>query len=195
MQRQTGFTLLEILIVIVIASSVLVFALPAYKRAQDKNQYLAAQGVLVDVGMAIQLFDADRIASGDVSRLASYHVAPIQITPQYQDDKNAAYKTAATTDIEKLTLGGYQRGVYGLFAKGYLQPIIFDDSGSTIQGYRLYLCAAPYPSFGTSHNLCCGSSSDVLACIQDTRTSTRASGGMYYGARFYSDGRIEQISK
>ena len=39
-----GFTLLEVLIVVVIAVSVAVFAVPAYKKTQDKNRYLAAQG-------------------------------------------------------------------------------------------------------------------------------------------------------
>ena len=37
MKRKSGFTLLEILIVVVIAVSVAAFALPAYKKMQDRT--------------------------------------------------------------------------------------------------------------------------------------------------------------
>ncbi len=50
---------MEILIVVVIASSVLAFALPAQRRAMDRNKYLAAQGVLLDIGSAVQAKRAD----------------------------------------------------------------------------------------------------------------------------------------
>lgn len=71
MRHTGGFTLLEILIVVVIASSILAFALPAQKRAQNRNRYLAAQGVLMDVSAALQSYwDANGSASPSAAELA-----------------------------------------------------------------------------------------------------------------------------
>ena len=54
-----GFTLLEVLIVVVIAVSVAAFGVPAYKKSQERNRYLAAQGVLMDLGNAVRTFRQD----------------------------------------------------------------------------------------------------------------------------------------
>lgn len=50
-----GFTLLEVLIVVLIAVMVTMFAVPAYRKAQDRNRYLAAVGVLTEVATAAQI--------------------------------------------------------------------------------------------------------------------------------------------
>lgn len=54
-----GFTLLEVLIVVVIAVVVTMFSVPAYKKAQDKNRYMAATGVLIDIANAARMVKAD----------------------------------------------------------------------------------------------------------------------------------------
>lgn len=58
MTRQ-GFTLLEVLVVVMIAAVVTMFAVPAYKKAQDKNRFMAASGVLVDLANGAKMFHAD----------------------------------------------------------------------------------------------------------------------------------------
>ncbi len=58
MTRQ-GFTLLEVLVVVMIAAVVTMFAVPAYKKAQDKNKFMAASGVLVDLANGAKMFHAD----------------------------------------------------------------------------------------------------------------------------------------
>ena len=50
-----GFTLLEILLVVLIAVLITMMAVPAYKKAQEKNRYMAASGVLVELGNGIQM--------------------------------------------------------------------------------------------------------------------------------------------
>lgn len=47
-----GFTLLEVLIVVVVAVVVTMFAVPSYKKSQDRGRYMAASGVLVELGNA-----------------------------------------------------------------------------------------------------------------------------------------------
>ena len=63
--QKRGFTLLEILIVVIILASVLAFAFPAYKRTQDRNLYTAATGVLIDLGNAVQNFQTDLATFGN----------------------------------------------------------------------------------------------------------------------------------
>ena len=54
-----GFTLVEVLAVVVIAVLVTMFAVPSYRRAQERNRYLAATGVLMDMGNAARMLHAD----------------------------------------------------------------------------------------------------------------------------------------
>lgn len=58
-RRCGGFTLLEVLIVVVIAVLVTLFAVPAYKKSQDKNRYMAASGVLMDLANAARMVKED----------------------------------------------------------------------------------------------------------------------------------------
>ena len=54
-----GFTLLEVLVVVVIAVLVVVAAVPAYKKTQEKNRYMAAQGVLMDLANGVRMVKAE----------------------------------------------------------------------------------------------------------------------------------------
>ncbi len=54
-----GFTLLEVLVVVVIAVLVTMFAVPSYRKAQERNRYMAAVGVLIDMGNAVRMFQED----------------------------------------------------------------------------------------------------------------------------------------
>lgn len=48
-----GFTLIEVMIVVVIAVSVAAFAVPAYKKSQDQNRFLAAEGRLLEIASGL----------------------------------------------------------------------------------------------------------------------------------------------
>ena len=52
---RNGFTLLEVLVVVVISIVVIMFAAPAYKKTQEKNRYIAAQGILMDLGNGVKM--------------------------------------------------------------------------------------------------------------------------------------------
>ncbi len=67
-RRCGGFTLLEVLVVVVIAVLVTLFAVPAYQKSQDKNRYMAASGVLMDVANAARMLKEDYpdVATGDL---------------------------------------------------------------------------------------------------------------------------------
>ena len=56
---RAGFTLLEVLIVVVIAVLVTMFAVPSYRKAQERNRFMAATGVLMDIGNAARMLHED----------------------------------------------------------------------------------------------------------------------------------------
>ena len=65
MKRAFGFTLTEMLFVVLIAAGILVFAVPSYKRAKERSAYEAATGLLVKLGSAVQTFEQDmKLKSG-----------------------------------------------------------------------------------------------------------------------------------
>lgn len=186
MRRSQGFTLLEILIVVVIAASVLVFALPAHKRAQDRNMYLAAQGVLFDLANAVQTLRMN-LAELDPEAAFPAGTAPVQVLAAWQNASTSDYTTAASNELN--VLSDTQRR-YALFARNYLQPIPY-DSGNVYKAYTFYIC----PPAG-SNSQCCGNDTNVVACMQDTdAATTRAAAGLYYGALVLQDGSVVQISQ
>lgn len=54
-----GFTLVEVLVVVVVAVVVTAFAVPAYKKAQARNKKMAASRVLLELSNAFRSLQAD----------------------------------------------------------------------------------------------------------------------------------------
>ncbi len=162
MQGKKGFTLLEILIVVLISASVLAFALPAQRRAQDRNRYLAAQGVLLDIGSAVQAKRVDMKMDPNTSESATFP-NPNVVTPV----------TGSAT-----------------FGENYIQPIPLEMPNHTYKNYAFYIC----PQDVGANARCCGDDAKYIACMKDAGACSRASEGLYAGARFTRAGTIEQIS-
>ncbi len=165
MQKRNGFTLLEVLIVVVIAVSVAAFAVPAYKKTQEKNKYLAAQGVLLDLGTAVRAIRAELPTSQKFPSGSS----PEQVTTSW-------HSTASPND--EITASNAKNEI---FRRQYMAPIPFDSS-NTYKGYSFYVC----PQDASSSRNCCGNNKEVVACM---------SGGTepYKGAYFFTDGTIKRI--
>ncbi len=171
MGQKNGFTLLEVLIVVVIAVSVAAFAVPAYKKAQDRNRFLAAQGVLMDFGNGVRMLQQD--IDFDF---------PTQAT-----NVITAWQTTVLADDAEITSSNAK---VALFARKYMAPIPFDLSNS-YKGYYFSLC--PVNTATTSN--CCQGDSDVVVCMYDPRYSSRSTKGQYYGAVYLKDGTIRRITK
>lgn len=171
MKTRKGFTLLEVLIVVVIAVSVAAFAVPAYKKTQDRNRFLAAQGVLIDLGNGLKMLQADLDFS-------------------YPNSATRVQTSWQTTALSNDALLTSRNAHIALFSRKYMSPIPF-DSANTYKGYYFSLC----PEDKASSFYCCQSDSEVVACMYDLSYSSRPSKGLYYGAVFLRDGSIKQISK
>ena len=171
-----GFTLLEVLIVVVIAVSVAVFAVPAYKKTQDKNRYLAAQGVLMDLGNGLRTLQAE-----------GYYFPTTA-------EKITSSKTGATLKIDAtVTSSNYQAA---LVSRKYMSPIAYENTtNSTYKGYSFYAC--PYNSSSASY--CCKSNAGAVACMLDasfpSSVSASPTAGQYYSALFLRDGTIKRFAK
>ncbi len=185
MQEKRGFTLLEVLVVVVIALSVAVFAVPAYKKTQDLNNYTAAQGVLLNLGSAVRNLQMDASAAGKDDWPKDNSV---QVTASWQNAANATdpdivskHKTVAELETADFP--------YALFAM-YMAPIPFTNE--MYKGFKFYVCPANTKSSSTTD--CCNKDREVVACMMYAG-STRATGDQYYGALFKTDGALHRLKK
>ena len=196
--QKRGFTLLEILIVVIILASVLAFALPAYKRTQDRNLYTAATGVLIDLGNAVQNFQTDLATFANP---ATFPTTCEKTQNEWQHPATVSgtfyYEQAQFADLHDMQDHLFP---YSLFVRNYIQPIPYDyctlaystcgsSDACVYKGYIFYLC----PVDGSSSDACCDG--DTVACMQLSPDVTRATGGLYKGARYLRDGTLEQISE
>ena len=191
MQAKKGFTLLEVLVVVVIAASALLFAVPVYKRTQDKSQFVAAQGLLVELRGAMLAMRQDLAAAGSTKKIPK-STSPVQLVPTYQTSytSNDKEKDIADTSVDAARL------YYVLFAQNYMQPVPFDKDNNNAftnyyKKYEFYMC----PQDTASSSKCCGNNANVIACMYDTQTCSRATKGLYYGARILRDGTIKTFEK
>ncbi len=170
-----GFTLLEVLIVVVIAVSVAAFGVPAYKKSQERNRYLAAQGVLMDLGNAVRTFRQDLriscMSSGSAGK--NFPTSAVLLRSNLQN-------TTQEGDFCSLTSNASM--VSAMFTRKYLAPIQFATGTDVYKGYSFYIC----PQNSSSSSYCCGGDSSVVACTRNTSSSN------YALARYHKDGTITQ---
>ncbi len=77
-KKRKGFTLIEVLTVVLIGAIVVLFAIPNYRKSQDKNRYLTASGVLMELGNGVNMLREDfpwvDLTSDAVKREAVFYV-------------------------------------------------------------------------------------------------------------------------
>lgn len=185
MRTQKGFTLLEVLIVVVIAVSVAAFAVPAYKKSQDRNRYMAAQGALIDLGNGVRALRADLAV--DAPNKAFPTSGYLAVSASWQGTSGTNYtnsKDKPLSELNNTTLG------YALFSRRYMSPIAF-DSGNSFKGYLFYIC----PQNTATSSVCCQSNSNAVACMSDSSYASRPTKGQYYGALYTLDGNVTRLTK
>lgn len=172
MKKQQGFTLLEILIVVVIAVSVAAFALPAYKKMQDRTNFMAAQGVLIELGNGLMMLQEEVDFS--------FPTTAQRVMKNWQESSLDPKATSISSSNAK----------YFLFLRKYMSPMPISSAG-VYKNYRFVIC----PENSSSASYCCNSNSNVVACMYDAGYAGRPTKGEYYGAVYYRDSRVERISK
>lgn len=180
MKRAFGFTLTEMLFVVLIAAGILVFAVPSYKRAKERSAYEAATGLLVKLGSAVQTFEKDLQLKG--SSLTAAEGTAIELDKSKLNSTslssdvtlNAAYFQNTTTTSQKLGM---------LIPAKYLDD--FPAAGSPqLGGYKFYWLAGSKAICG--QNI----SAKVYMVAQDVSIAN----GCYCGAVYEEDGTIKRLS-
>ena len=186
MRNTKGFTLLEIMIVVVIAVSVAAFAVPAYKKAQDRNRYLAAQGVLIDLGNGVKML-REALSTEAEDRTFPVSNAVLQITSTWQDGRadkyvdNSLSNYGANDDLGK-----------AMFSRRYASAVAFTgDNGSSFMGYKFFVC----PQNEDSDQHCCNKDRQAVVCMADENFASRSTKGQYYGAVYLQSGTVKQLEK
>lgn len=187
MNSKKGFTLLEVLVVTVIAAAVLLFAVPAYKRAQDKSTYTAALGILTELRGGVMGLRQDLDMAG------SAHSFPVSTSAEhintgYFNESLSTYTTTMNQDIKDVEQSNL---IYALFSHKYMQPIpALDNQGAYKSYYQFWACGKDATGVACCVN---NSTTNTVACMLDYQRCGRATKGLYYGARIDERGQVTQI--
>lgn len=154
MANKRGFTLVEILVVVVIALSVMAFAVPAFKKTQERSRYLAAKGILLDLGSAVVSMQSAMSMEGG----GSFPSSKTQITDAISGETSYLGQLkdySSDGDLAK-----------AMFSRKYLNPIPFDIGKNTYKGYSFYACSSSVFKCPDSGLVCCTSKSVACMCNQ-----------------------------
>ena len=174
-RKIAGFTLVEMLVVVMIAAAVVVWSVPSYKNAKNRSRYDAGKGLLIDLGGAVMAL------RGDLS----------MVNKKYPTDNSTLQVTKSTVqDVGSTTMYDYvtheSMTSNAQFSKGliyydYLPKIAFDSSGNTYRGYSFYVC--PVGVVGTG---CC-TTANTVACMVDSSADAK-----YRQARYLTTSEVER---
>ena len=197
MCRRKGFTLVEMLFVVLIAAAILVFSVPAYKRVQEKADYNAALGILLDVSNAVDSLERDLnvLSTTAISFPRSKaELSESNIWTIYKFSEDNKSHESGTFDVDtslpwnqwlinryKDSGNIWNKHFWGaLFKFGYLKNI------PNTEGYTLYVTNGEIPDTcaGTS-----ASAGNIRACMQKSGTKNDC----YKGAVVLNDGSVLRI--
>jgi len=198
MCSKKGFTLVEVLIVVAISLSVLIFAVPTYKKTQAKIRHEAAIGVLINVGEAVNIVrekieEAHGSNSGKMFPGTSnaYRIWPYTQKNGLASDALTAYGRMEISDGHSKGDGGAYLSF--LFMRKFIAPIPFDKNANTYKGYKIFIC----PQENTEESECCPSDLQAVACIQLDKNVANLSEieKTYFGAYYTKKGEVIKIYK
>ncbi|MBR3631746.1 MAG: type II secretion system protein [Elusimicrobiaceae bacterium] len=150
-QERKGFTLIEVLTVVLIGALVVLFAIPNYRKSQDKNRYLTASGVLMELGNGVNIVREDfpgvDLTSGSVTRGAVFYSGT---SPSFE--VGSGESVTGTTVISWL--------VYN----NYLTSFPIDNSGQYL-GYRFAIST-------TGAANCSCNTGEAVACMTGSNANS-----------------------
>lgn len=192
MCNRRGFTLVEILFVVIIAAGVLAFAFPSLKKVQNHAHYQSALGMLLDLGNAVESITWDlKMQQINVSMNGSYNVASV-LSEANQPNVTPADPTAQAPSLVDLVAGfgdgaGLDKRVIQLLVPLHYMKNFREDPHEDGK-YEYYVSGAssgvcyPQDSFNGSGQL--------VACMVK---SVQNPEDCFVGARYYKGGRVEAI--
>lgn len=139
-----GFTLIEVLTVVLIGALVVLFAIPNYRKSQDKNRYLTASGVLMELGNGVNILREDfpgvDLTSDSVTR-----------TPLFDIGTSGRLETGSSGEVSGSAI------IRWLVYNKYLTSFPMNDSGQYL-GYSFAISTV-----GTANCSC--NTGEAVACM------------------------------
>ncbi len=195
MYRKHGFTLVEILFVVLIAAGVLAFAVPAYKRTQERSTYNAALGALLDFSNAVNSLKKDiELATGtsfnwlDNNEAFKWNLTSKGTKPQ--QNVLLGSNDELYTWIANLSKGDSIRKkgfTWALVKFGYFKPL---QDGNTISTKYDFYVLNGNPASGDCKLDSVPAGKIPVACMYLKSTQDRT--GCYVGAIVYNDGTVQR---
>jgi prepilin-type N-terminal cleavage/methylation domain-containing protein len=181
-----GFTLVEVLVVVVIIVAVTSFSIPVYKKTQERVKYNQALGVLMQLGPAVKALRADMKMEG-LSYSFPISTSYVVVAGTWNGGDTATPNSTFRTARDAATLGALGQNNtklgYALIARGYMPELPFAASEG-VGGYLFRVC----PDGVASSSSCCSNNAEVVACMINSSAS------VYRKAVFYKNGTTEYFS-
>lgn len=187
MYKKRGFTLVEILFVVLIAAAILVFAVPAYKRVQERTSYNAALGILLDINNQVTALERDL-------RMSTGYTKPVLASGSYimKGDENWLGQ-APSSDAEKAKPWNQyvmdKKGNQTNFSKAFMWALrtFYLKNIPDTKGYDFYILNGN-PSDPTIGD-CKVTGKTPVACMLKSGTIKDC----YKGAVILADGSVQRI--
>lgn len=149
--QKKGFTLVEVLTVVLIAAMVVLFAIPNYRKSQDKNRYLTASGVLMELGNGVNMLREDfpevELTSDPVTRSAVFYTGT-----------SAPLNPGCSGEVSGATI------ISWLVFNNYVTPFPIEESGEYLK-YR-------YAISTTGAADCSCNGTPAVACMTGENANT-----------------------
>lgn len=181
--QKKGFTLLEVLIVVVILASVVLFGVPSYKKTQARAKYNASLGTLVQLGEGLRMLykDSGKVWNQDAKGLNKSNTFKEELIANIELSEDFVL-----SDLNLSDKSDQDAFLAALIARGYMTMPRFEET----LGYNYYICPIP----GDKASACCPvNNEDVIACMEITTCSD--TNKEYAGAYFLKDGTYQRIAR
>lgn len=179
-----GFTLVEILFVLIIMAGIVAYAVPAYKRSQERAQYERALGTLVSINNAVKALERDLATEGltfSFPAQSSFEIQGMQTTAETHQTP-AQWISAGGSDAEKKD----KRFMAVLWELKYLDNNFRNDDNTLDSSYTFYA------RNNKDSNICEGNCpKGTVVCMCQTDTSDTS--GCFYGASITRWGEITRL--
>ena len=207
-----GFTLVEILIVVVILASVVAFGVPSYRKAQIRSRFNAALGTLTQLGGGINNLYSDILTYSGNTWTYAPEEEEEALRPSTLTDSalNSVVRDLSLTrwgqdGILPDTLDWNRAFVLALVVREYMPPLkLGTGTSAEVVPYNHYICN---PNLAGEAKLNCGTSGDnrtccahntshggTVACMILKSSYSSEEERSYAGARFYRDGTYNVLS-
>ena len=200
MIQKRGFTLVEVLFVVIITAGALALALPSLKGVRERTKFQASLGRLVAIGSAVEGITRDLAMQGinirvgdNISTHFMYYYATDPDSATFtssgpgskKDFKSYLYPASGLTEENR-----EKRVVYALQKMGYLKRI----TNKEIQAdpYRYFVLNNDASSNSTVGPCVTGlpTGAELVACMLK---ATRKDTDCFLGARYLQGGQVQTV--